>query len=174
MSKKANPTSIGLFIVIGVALGVVGLLLFSSSRLFTRSIKCVLYFHGSLNGLSQGAPVKYRGVTIGSVTKVMIHFNQAIDDYTMPVRVEIREDLLQQRLEDTLLFKDRTRFETASHPGTPGRPRSRELGHWRVVRQPGVRAGCATAGLSPAQTALCGDSHAADGDTANDAEPRPR
>ena len=36
MSKKINPTSIGLFIVIGVALGVTGLLLFSSSKLFTQ------------------------------------------------------------------------------------------------------------------------------------------
>jgi hypothetical protein len=30
MSKKANTTSIGLFIVTGMALGVIGLLLFSS------------------------------------------------------------------------------------------------------------------------------------------------
>ena len=120
MSKKANPTSIGLFIVIGVALGILGLVLFSSSRLFARSIQCVLYFHGSLNGLSKGAPVKYRGVTIGSVTKVMIHFNQNLGDYTMPVIVEIQENLLQQRLEDTLLFKDRSNFETAVTRGLRG------------------------------------------------------
>jgi hypothetical protein len=31
MSQKPNPTSIGLFIVVGAALGVTGLLLFSSS-----------------------------------------------------------------------------------------------------------------------------------------------
>jgi paraquat-inducible protein B len=120
MSKKANPTSIGLFIVLGVALCVLGLLLFSSSRLFTSSIRCVLYFHGSLNGLNRGAPVKYRGVTIGSVTKVMIHFNQNINDYTMPVIVEIQENLLQQRLEDTLLFKDRSNFEMAVTRGLRG------------------------------------------------------
>ena len=36
MSKKINTTSIGLFIVTGVALGVIGLLLFSSSKLFTQ------------------------------------------------------------------------------------------------------------------------------------------
>ena len=37
MSKKINPTSIGLFIVTGVALGVTGLLLFSSSKLFSKT-----------------------------------------------------------------------------------------------------------------------------------------
>jgi len=120
MSKKANPASIGLFIVVGLALGVIGLLLFSSSRLFSRTIPCVLYFNSSLNGLNQGAPVKYRGVTIGSVTKVMIRYNQATNDYSMPVIVEIQENLLQERLEDTLLFKDRQSFETAVTRGVRG------------------------------------------------------
>jgi paraquat-inducible protein B len=120
MSKKANPTTIGLFIVIGLALGVAGLLLFSSSRLFTHTFQCVLYFEGSLNGLNQGAPVKYRGVTIGSVTKVMIHSNQKTNDYTMPVMAEIQENLLQERLEDTPLFRDRAHFETAVARGLRG------------------------------------------------------
>jgi len=33
LSKTINPAAIGLFIVVGVALGVIGLLLFSSSKL---------------------------------------------------------------------------------------------------------------------------------------------
>mgnify|MGYP006349464133 CR=1 FL=1 len=69
MSKKANPTSIGLFIFVGLGLGVAGVLLFSSSRLFTRTAERVLYFNSSLNGLNEGAPVKYRGVTIGAVVR---------------------------------------------------------------------------------------------------------
>jgi paraquat-inducible protein B len=120
MSKKANPTSIGLFIIVGVALGVIGLLLFGSSRLFTRSIRCVLYFNGSLNGLNQGAPVKYRGVTIGSVTKVMIHRNQNRYDYTLPVIVDIQENLLQERIEDIHMFQNRTNFEAAVVRGLRG------------------------------------------------------
>jgi phospholipid/cholesterol/gamma-HCH transport system substrate-binding protein len=120
MSKKANPTSIGLFVVIGVALFVMGLLLFSSSKLFTRRVRCVLYFHGSLNGLNQGAPVKYRGVTIGSVAKVMIHWNEATNDYAMPVIIDIQENLLQERLQETHLFDDRTSFETAVSRGLRG------------------------------------------------------
>ena len=66
MSKKINTTSIGLFIVVGIALGVIGLLLFSSSKLFSRTDEMIAYFDNSLNGLNEGAPVKYRGVTIGS------------------------------------------------------------------------------------------------------------
>lgn len=98
MSKKVNTASIGLFIVTGLALGVTGLLLFSSSRLFSKTLDVVVYFNDSLNGLSEGAPVKFRGVTIGSVKRVMVRFNQATDDFAMPVICEIEEKLVRQRL----------------------------------------------------------------------------
>jgi paraquat-inducible protein B len=98
MSKKTNPTAIGLFIVIGVALGVAGLLLFSTSKLLSRTLDVVVYFDGSLNGLNEGAAVKYRGVPIGSVKRVMVHSNQATNDYAMPVILELQEKLLLRRL----------------------------------------------------------------------------
>ncbi len=98
MSKKANPTSIGLFIIVGLALGVIGLLLFSSSRLFTKTAERIVYFNSSLNGLNAGAPVKYRGVTIGSVKRVMIRFNQATNDNAMPVIIELQANLVRERM----------------------------------------------------------------------------
>jgi paraquat-inducible protein B len=107
MSQKPNPTSIGLFIVIGATLGVTGLLLFSSSKLFTRTRDCIVYFNDSLNGLNEGAPVKYRGVTIGSVKRVMVNFNQATNDYAMPVIVEVQEKLIRERVgEEAQVFTE--------------------------------------------------------------------
>ena len=100
MSQKINTTTIGLFIVTGVALGVTGLLLFSSSKMFSKSHDIIVYFDQSLNGLNAGAPVKYRGVTIGSVKQVMIRFNQATNDNAMPVILEIEDKLVRQRLGD--------------------------------------------------------------------------
>ena len=49
MSQKINTTSIGLFIVIGVALGVSGLLLFSSAKMFSKTHELIVYFNESLN-----------------------------------------------------------------------------------------------------------------------------
>jgi paraquat-inducible protein B len=98
MSKKANPTLVGLFIVVGLTLGVTGLLLFSTAKLFTRTRQCIIYFNESLNGLNEGAPVKYRGVTIGSVKRVMVRFNQATNDYAMPVIIELEEKLVTERI----------------------------------------------------------------------------
>jgi len=103
MSQKPNPTSIGLFIVIGVALGVTGLLLFSSSKLFTKTLDCIIYFDQSLNGLQAGAPVKVRGVTIGSVKRVMVRFNEATNDYAMPVIIELQQKLINERLSEPLV-----------------------------------------------------------------------
>jgi paraquat-inducible protein B len=51
MSKKANPTSIGLFLAVGIALSIAGLLLFSSRSLFHPQQKCIVYFNASLKGL---------------------------------------------------------------------------------------------------------------------------
>src|SRR5207253_8162464 len=67
MSTKANSAVIGLFFTIGLALAVVGLVLFSSRSLFHPQSKDILYFTTSLKGLNPGAPVKFRGVTIGTV-----------------------------------------------------------------------------------------------------------
>lgn len=100
MSQKVNTTSIGLFTVTAVALGVAGLLLLSSSRLFSRTQDQIVYFDNSLSGLTEGAPVKYRGVTIGSVKRVMIRFNQAPNDFSLPVIVELEDELLRERLGD--------------------------------------------------------------------------
>lgn len=43
-------------------------------------------------------PVKYRGVTIGYVKRVMVHFNQAPTDSAMPVVMEIQTRLIEERL----------------------------------------------------------------------------
>src|SRR4030095_6357965 len=97
MSKKASPTVIGVFIFVGLFLCVCGLLLFTSSRLFSPSAKFIVYFESSLNGLKEGAPVKYRGVTIGSVSRMMIPFTQAPGDTAMPVIIEVQERLVRER-----------------------------------------------------------------------------
>ncbi len=107
MSKKINTTSIGLFIVTGLALGVAGLLVFSSAKLFTKTHDYVAYFDESINHLNEGAPVKYRGVTIGSVKRVMARLNQATNDFAMPVILELQEKLMKRRLgEATEVFTD--------------------------------------------------------------------
>ena len=66
-SKRASPTLVGAFVLGALALALGGLAVFGSGKLFRRTEQFVAVFSGSVNGLSVGAPVKFRGVQVGSV-----------------------------------------------------------------------------------------------------------
>ena len=121
MSRKANPTAIGLFIVIGLVLGVVGLILFGSGKLFSKQHRFILYFDASLKGLNPGAPVKLRGVTIGSVAEVLIAHNQAANDYSMPVIIDVDQALLHARSDRRLEVGSGDLFEALVEKGLRGK-----------------------------------------------------
>lgn len=72
MSKKANPVLVGGFVLGGMALAIVGLVLFGGGKMFERKFLCVAYFEESLSGLDIGAPVEYKGVRIGTVSDVRL------------------------------------------------------------------------------------------------------
>lgn len=121
MSKKANPTAIGLFIVVGLALAVIGLIIFTSGKFFTKREKFILYFDASLKGLNAGAPVKLRGVTIGSVVEVLINHNQASNDYSMPVIIEIDEAMAQAKSDRNVNLANRRLLTDMVRNGLRGR-----------------------------------------------------
>src|SRR6266566_1210241 len=127
MSKKANPTKIGLFFVIGLALCVAGLLIFSSRSLFHPQQKSILYFNTSLKGLNPGAPVKIRGVTVGSVVEILIRHNQAPDDFSMPVIIAIDKKLAQTKSDELLRFGDQSKVDQLIRQGFRGRLDSESL-----------------------------------------------
>src|SRR5258706_1162941 len=121
MSKKANPTSIGLFLAVGVALSIAGLLLFSSRSLFHPQQKSILYFNASLKGLNPGAPVKFRGVTIGSVVEILIRHNQASIDFSMPVVITIDKKLAQSKSDEQLQVGNQSMLDQLIQQGFRGR-----------------------------------------------------
>ena len=107
MSKKANPATIGVFICVALALGVGAILLFSSARWFSKTHKYILYFDASVLGLNPGAPVKFRGVTVGSVRELLIRHNQHERDPAMPVIVELDESVLKEKSDYVINISDK-------------------------------------------------------------------
>lgn len=91
MGKKVNPTVIGLFVVGAIALAVGGVIVFGSGQYFKHVTRYVLLFPGSVNGLGLGAPVKFKGVDIGTVTDIRLVFAPENPDQkmTIPIYVEI-------------------------------------------------------------------------------------
>ena len=127
MSKKANPTIIGLFFAVGLVLALGGLLIFSSRSLFHPQFKTILYFNASLKGLNPGAPVKFRDVNVGSVVDVLIRHNQATNDFSMPVVIAIDKKLAQVKFDKQLRIGEKDHLNQIIGQGMRARLDSESL-----------------------------------------------
>ena len=92
MSKQANKTVIGAFVIGAVTLIVVAIVVFGSGRFFRERRSHVSFFEGSVRGLRIGAPVTFRGVNIGSVTDIKVKFITEDLTFRIPVFYEIEPD----------------------------------------------------------------------------------
>jgi paraquat-inducible protein B len=89
MSKEVNRIAIGGFVVGGIGLAVLAILVFGSGKFFQQKSLQVLFFQGSVKGLSVGSPVKFRGVDIGMVRNIQLTINPDDLEFFVPVYVEI-------------------------------------------------------------------------------------
>ncbi len=69
-SNGLNYFKIGTFVLVGIGLMIFALLIFGSSKLFQKVIYIETYFEESIQGVSEGTPVKYRGLQIGYVKSI--------------------------------------------------------------------------------------------------------
>ena len=92
MSKPANKTLIGVFVIVAIGLVVGAILILGSGRFFRHYPKYVMYFESSVKGLSIGSPVVFRGVKVGSVTDISMDFNPSDLSILIPVYVELGEE----------------------------------------------------------------------------------
>ena len=118
MSLRASPTAIGLFMIGGLVLGVVGVATLASTTLFEERSTFMSFFEESVNGLDRGAPVKFQGVPVGTVTEILIRIDERDKTFEVPVQYEVdltrlttqtgsylqldREVVLQQQVADGL------------------------------------------------------------------------
>lgn len=72
MAKRVSTTTVGAFIVSALGLIVAAVMVFGSGRFFHPRYEFVCFFSGDLNGLKIGAPVKFRGVQVGTVTAIKL------------------------------------------------------------------------------------------------------
>jgi len=89
MSKEVNRIAIGGFVAGGIGLAVLAILVFGSGKFFQQKSTQVMFFEGSVKGLNVGAPVKFRGVDIGEVTKIQVTINPEDLEFYVPVYVDI-------------------------------------------------------------------------------------
>src|SRR5437588_10884162 len=99
MKRRANARLVGIFVVGAAVLAVVAVGVLGSGRLFRTTQRFILVFRGNVNGLRVGAPVKIKGVTIGSVTDIQLQLNLGMRSIAygtggirIPVLIEIDEN----------------------------------------------------------------------------------
>jgi paraquat-inducible protein B len=90
----AKPALVGAFVLSGAALAVIAVVLIAGSQIFTRHIHAVTYFTGSVAGLDIGAPVTFRGVKVGSVTRIGLHIDLKDGSARIPVDLEMDPSLV--------------------------------------------------------------------------------
>lgn len=80
MSAQANSFKVGLFVIGALAAFVLLLLIVGSGRWFQPKTVIETYFNESVQGLDIGSKVKYRGVTVGEVTRIDFTYNKYQQD----------------------------------------------------------------------------------------------
>ncbi len=69
-------------------------------RSYTRKLKFIMYFDGSVRGLNIGAPVEFKGIKVGSVLDVQLEFNSEEASFRIPVLIEIELQRIIERGDD--------------------------------------------------------------------------
>ncbi len=112
MRRTANKSLIGAFVVGGIILFIAAFVLLGAGSFSGVKPNALAYFQDSVSGLDIGAPVKFRGVTIGKVSQVLLRTaNQSPSDYSIPVVMEFTPDLLTRRgLDQALIDKSGLRI----------------------------------------------------------------
>ena len=89
MSKKASPTVIGVFTLIGIILAGATVVLFGAGKFFKSTHELLLYFDKSVYGLQVGSDVRFGGVRIGSVKSISVLVDRKENRKIIPVVVEL-------------------------------------------------------------------------------------
>lgn len=89
---KINPATLGGFVLGGLLLAAGAVMFFGGMRLFTPTLRAVVFFPTSVAGLSVGSPVTFRGVQVGSVRKISLLLNVEDRSSVIPVIVELDGD----------------------------------------------------------------------------------
>jgi paraquat-inducible protein B len=113
MNQKISPTLVGGFVIGALALLLVAVIAFGSGQLFRKSKEFVLYFDSSVNGLRVGAPVKLKGVEIGSVKDIRLQLEKDTQLDKIPVIIEIDLEKLTSRGASTITAENQEAFRRA-------------------------------------------------------------
>lgn len=127
MSRNADPTLIGLFVLGAIALAVATILLVAGDDWFRKHSQHLLYFEGAAHGLQVGAPVVFLGVKVGTVKKIQLGLDEAGDKFVVPVTIEVEPHLVRTRSGEQIDLRDRETLRRLVERGLRARLRLQSI-----------------------------------------------
>ncbi|OGQ85545.1 MAG: hypothetical protein A2512_00810 [Deltaproteobacteria bacterium RIFOXYD12_FULL_56_24] len=127
MSRQANPTLIGGFVLGAVILGAMVLLLLGGGKLFQEHRPHVLYFEGAAQGLQVGAPVVFLGVKVGTVKRIQLGLDAKQRRFMVPVTIELEPNIVQSRRGKQIDLQDPETIQQLVERGLRGRLKMQSL-----------------------------------------------
>ena len=92
MATLKTKFMVGLFVIIGFSLAVVLVVWLGMSNYFEKGQFFVAYFDESVQGLDKDSPVKYRGVSIGSVYSIGVAPDANLIQVVLKIETDIKLD----------------------------------------------------------------------------------
>ena len=91
MARRASTFMIGLFVTIGIIIGVSIIVWIGASQYFEKGTMYVTYFDESVQGLQRVSSVKYRGVEVGRIVKISVAPDNKLIEVVM--KINLKDDL---------------------------------------------------------------------------------
>jgi phospholipid/cholesterol/gamma-HCH transport system substrate-binding protein len=91
MARRVSTFTIGLFVTIGIILGVSVIVWIGASQYFEKGTMYVTYFDESVQGLQRDSSVKYRGVEVGRIVKIGVAPDNKLIEVVM--KINLKDDL---------------------------------------------------------------------------------
>ena len=127
MSRKANPTLIGVFVLGALALAIAATLLLAGGSWFGERRQHVLYFTGAAQGLQVGAPVVFLGVKVGTVKQIQLGLDAHSQRFLVPVMIEVQPHVVHTHGGENVDLRDRATVRQLVDRGLRGRLRLQSL-----------------------------------------------
>ena len=88
MVRRVSSRALGLFVTVGVILGVAAIIWVGASKYFEKGDRFVTYFDESVQGLQRDSAVKYRGVDVGRVEDIRVAPDNRLIEVVMKLRLK--------------------------------------------------------------------------------------
>lgn len=88
MARKTSKFMIGLFVTIGVLIGLIAVVWLGASKYLEKGGTYATYFDESVQGLQKDSTVKYRGVDVGRVEKIRVAPDNDLIEVVMKIKLK--------------------------------------------------------------------------------------